>query len=231
MNLQAIEYTRIEVRRALANLSEGTKGQLQAFSEHPPADKNKTPRCGQPLVELEGGEGCGHSLVKALTTPVYVLETRSRRRPFPPMQDLEFSYAPWRRVINSLDDYQQAWIRYCYGFDLNFRYQTLMCQHVWNEFQNFRVEKKLQSRVVKKLVGLVWLAAQEVAAARSNDTYKEYAGAALARMMSVDRSTWLRVYASHWSRFKAAFVELDAQALQTILIRREGLEVDNALEM
>lgn len=56
MNLQAIEYTRIEVRRALANLSEGTKGQLQAFSEHPPADKNKTPRCGQPLIELEGGE-------------------------------------------------------------------------------------------------------------------------------------------------------------------------------
>lgn len=231
MNLQDIEYTRIEVRRALANLSEGTKGQLQAFSEHPPADKNKTPRCGQPLIELEGGEGCGHSLVKALTTPVYVLETRSRRRPFPPMQDLEFSYAPWRRVINSLDDYQQAWIRYCYGFDLNFRYQTLMCQHVWNEFQNCRVEKKLQARVVKKLVGLVWLAAQEVAAARSNDTYKEYAGAALARMMSVDRSTWLRVYASHWARFKAAFVELDTQALQTILIRREGLEVANALEM
>ncbi|EHG7584042.1 bacteriophage antitermination protein Q [Citrobacter sp. Cs237] len=231
MNLQAIEYTRIEVRRALANLSEGTKGQLQAFSEHPPADKNKTPRCGQPLIELEGGGGCGRSLVRALTTPFYVLETRSRRRPLPPMQDLEFSYAPWRRVINSLDDYQQAWIRYCYGFDLNFRYQTLMCQHVWNGFQNCRIEKKLQSRVVKKLVSLVWLAAQEVAAARSNDTYKEYAGAALARMISVNRSTWLRVYASHWARFKAAFVELDAQALQTILIRREAMDVANALEM
>jgi nitroimidazol reductase NimA-like FMN-containing flavoprotein (pyridoxamine 5'-phosphate oxidase superfamily) len=26
-----------------------------------------------------------------------------------------------------------AWVRYCYGFDLNFRYQTLMCQHVWTE--------------------------------------------------------------------------------------------------
>lgn len=83
----------------------------------------------------------------------------------------------------------------------------------------------------KKLVSLVWLAAQEVAAARSNDTYKEYAGAALARMISVNRSTWLRVYASHWARFKAAFVELDAQALQTILIRREAMDVANALEM
>ncbi|AXF75509.1 bacteriophage antitermination protein Q [Erwinia tracheiphila] len=231
MNLQAIEYTRIEVRRALANLSEGTKGQLQAFSEHPPADKNKTPRCGQPLVELEDGEGCGRSVVKALTSPVYVLETRSRRRPLPPIQDCEFNYAPWRRVINSLDEHQQAWIRYCYGFDLNFRYQTLMCQHVWNEFLNCRVEKKLQSRVMKKLVGLVWLAAQEVAAARSNDTYKEYAGAALARMLSVDRSTWLRVYAVYWAKFKAAFEALDTHALQTIFIRHEGLEVANALEM
>lgn len=41
MNLQELEYTRIELRRALADLSGSTKGQLQAFSEHPPADKNK----------------------------------------------------------------------------------------------------------------------------------------------------------------------------------------------
>lgn len=231
MNLQAIEYIRNEVKRALANLSEGTKGQLQAFSEHPPADKKNTRRRGQHLIELEGGEGCGRTVVAALTAPVYVMETRNRRRPFPPIQDLEFSYSPWRRVINSLDDYQQAWIRYCYGFDLNFRYQTLICQHVWNEFQSCREEKKLQTRVEKKLVGLVWLAAQEVAAARSNDTFKEYAGAALARMVSVERSTWLRVYAPHWAKFKVAFAELDTHALQTILIRREGLEVDNVLEM
>jgi hypothetical protein len=231
MNLQNLEYTRVEVRRALLNYSEGTKGQLQAFSEHPPADKNAFPRRGQPLIELEGGKGCGRSVVKALTTPVYVMETRSRRRPLPPMQDIELSYAPWRRVINSLDSHQQAWIRYCYGFDLNFKYQSLMCEHVWNEFQKCRVEKKLQSRVVKKLVGLVWLAAQEVAAGRKNDSYQEYAGAALARMMSVDRSTWLRVYAGHWSKFKAAFEDLDNSTLQTIFIKHEGLEVANEMEM
>jgi hypothetical protein len=231
MNLQAIEYTRVEVRHALLDLSGGTKGQLQAFSEHPPADKNKSPRRNQNVIELEGGEGCGRSFAKALTTPVYVLETRSRRRAFPPIQDLEFHYAPWRRVINSLEEYQQAWIRYCYGFDLNFKYQTLMCQHVWNEFQNCQVERKLQSRVVKKLLGLVWLAAQEVAATRNNDTYREYAGAALARMMSVDRSTWLRVYAAHWAKFKAAFAELDNQTLHTIFIRHEEVDVPSEQEM
>lgn len=81
MNLQELEYTRIELRRALADLSGSTKGQLQAFSEHPPADKNKYPR-HHPEIVMEGGEGCGSKVVKTLATPFYVLETRSRRRPF-----------------------------------------------------------------------------------------------------------------------------------------------------
>ena len=35
MNLQNLEYTRIEVRRALLDLSGATKGQLEAFIENP----------------------------------------------------------------------------------------------------------------------------------------------------------------------------------------------------
>ncbi|HBR0006126.1 TPA: bacteriophage antitermination protein Q [Klebsiella aerogenes] len=217
MNLQNLEYTRIEVRRALQNLSGATKGQLEAFSENPPADKNKSPRQPHHIVDLDGGIGCGRSVVKALTTPVYVMENRSRSRPMPPINDIEFSYSPWRRAVNQLDSHQQAWVRYCYGFDLNFHYQTLMCQHVWTEYQNYLETKPLQSRVIKKLVGLVWLAAQEVAASCNNYAYKKYAGAALARMVSVERSTWLRVYSGHWEAFKKAFKEMDTLSLTYIL--------------
>jgi hypothetical protein len=73
-------------------------------------------------------------------------------------------------------------------------------------------------------VGLVWLAGQEVAATRNNETYKAYAGAALARMVSVDRSTWKRVYAGHWDRLKTAFVEMDSNALQHIYSHHEQIE-------
>lgn len=230
MNLQELEYTRIELRRALADLSGANKGQLQAFSEHPPADKNKYPR-HHPEIVMEGVQGCGSKVVKTLATPLYVMETRSRRRPLPPMNDAEFASSAWRRSVNGLGEHLQAWVRYCYGYDLSFRYQTLMCQYVWVQFQHQQGTKKLQDRVTKKLVGLVWLAAQEVAASRNNDTYQEYAGAALARMVSVERSTWLRVYAVHWAAFKAAFVEMDSLALCESLARYEEYEEVKVVEM
>jgi len=230
MNLQELEYTRIELRRALADFSGSMKGQLQAFSEHPPADKNKYPRY-HPEIVMEGGEGCGSKVVKTMATPLYVLETRSRRRPLPPMKDAEFTSSAWRRSVNGLGEHLQAWVRYCYGYDLSFRYQTLMCQYVWAQFQHQQGSKKLQGRVTKKLVGLIWLAAQDVAASRNNDTYQEYAGAALARMLSVERSTWLRVYAAHWAEFKASFVEMDSLALCESLARYEEYEELKVVKM
>ncbi|MFX4311561.1 antitermination protein [Enterobacter sp. 63] len=230
MNFQELEYIRIELRRALADFSGSSKGQLQAFSEHPPADKNKYPR-HHPEIVMEGGQGCGSKVVQTLATPLYVMETRSRRRPLPPMRDAEFASSAWRRSVNGLGEHLQAWVRYCYGYDLTFRYQTLMCQYVWSQFQHQQGTKKLQERVTKKLIGLVWLAAQEVAASRNNDTYQEYAGAALARMVSVERSTWLRVYSAHWSAFKAAFVEMDRLALCESLSRYEEFEEVKEAEM
>lgn len=229
MNEQNLNYVRNELRRALLDLSGGTKGQLEAFSENPLADKNATPRRCVNLVELEGESGT--RFVNSLSAPLYVLETRSRRRPMPPIKDMEFESAPWRRAVNSLNEHQQAWLRYCYGFDLSYKHQVMMCEHVWNNYQKCQVDNPLQSRVIKKLIGLVWLAGQEVAAMRSNETYKDYAGAALARMVSVDRSTWLRVYSGHWAALKAAFADLDEYALSLALDHFEDEGVLKVVEM
>lgn len=226
MNQQDLNFVRIELRRALPDQSGGAKGQLEAFSEHPPADKNATPRRGIHLVELEGDKG--PRFVESLSAPLYVLETRSRRRPMPLIKDAEFESAPWRRAVSALSGYQQAWLRYCYGFDLSYEHQVMMCEYVWNTYQKCLGENSLQERVVKKLIGLVWLAGQEIAAARNNETYKDYAGAALARMVSVDRSTWLRVYSEHWAGLKAAFTQLDESALAMAL---EYYESEEALKV
>lgn len=215
MNPQLLEYARVELTRALTDNSGKTKGQLQAFSENPLADKNRNPRRPVHTVELDDGQG-GTRSVKAENSALYVLETRSRRRPLPPINDYEFAGASWRRAVNSLSEHEQAWLKYCYGFDLTFRYQTLICEVIWNGHQKY-LPTGLLNKTKKRLISLIWLAAQDVAATRNNKTYKEYAGAALARLMSVNRSTWLRVYAPHWAHFKRAFNEMDTVALQNTL--------------
>ncbi|HDT2078310.1 TPA: antitermination protein [Enterobacter roggenkampii] len=217
MDPQLIEYARIELTYALMDNSGKTKGQLQAFCEHPPADKDRNPRKPIHVVELDNGRG-GVRCVKAENSAVYVLETRSRRRPLPPINDNEFSAAPWRRAVNMLPEHEQAWLRYCYGFDLTFRYQTMICEAIWNGHQH-ALPPGLLKKTKKRIISLVWLAVQEVAAQQMNDTYKQYAGALLATHLGVSRSTWCEVYAPHWKMLKSAVELLDLESLSSVLVR------------
>lgn len=215
MTPQLLEYARIELTRALMDNSGKTKGQLQAFCEHPPAEKDRCPRKHIHMVEFEDGRR-----VKAQNTSLYVLETRSRRRPLPPINDYEFAAAPWRRAVNLLPEHAQAWLRYCYGFDLTFRYQTLICEVIWNEHQK-HLPAGLLKKTKKRIVSLVWLAVQDVAAGHMNETYKEYAGALLASQLGVSRSTWCEIYGPHWKLLKKAVTELDQLSLEAVINCRQ----------
>jgi len=215
MNAQQLEYVRIQLRAALVDDSGGTKGQLEAFAEHPPADKNRNPRKQVHMVELDNGRG-GVRRVKAENTALYVLETRSRRRPMPPIRDKAFSSCAWRRAVLTLGASQQAWIKYCYGFDLSFGYQNEICRYIWETYEKGLAGAKLQKRVKQRLVSLVWLAVQDVVALNNNEIYKEYAASALANLLSVHRDTWYQTYAEPWQDFKALACGLDIQALISI---------------
>jgi hypothetical protein len=219
MDDNLLNYARLEITRALVDTSGGTKGQLQAFSENPPADKNKNPRRPLHTVEVDDGHG-GIRRIKAENSAVYVLETRSRRRPLPPMKDFEFESAPWRRAVNQLPEHEQAWLRYCYGFDLAFKYQTVICEAIWSEHQKY-LPKGLMTKTKKRLIKLVWLAVQDAAARNMNDTYREYAGAALAALMEISRSTWCEIYGPHWQLMKNTVDELDRRSLQEVLNRKQ----------
>ncbi|MBU9866798.1 bacteriophage antitermination protein Q [Rahnella aceris] len=212
---QHLEYVRAALKFALMDLSGGTKGQLQAFSENPPADKNRLPRQLVHTVQLDGGRS-----VRAERTPTHATETRTRRRPAPPMNEFEFSSCAWRRAVNTLPGHQNSWIRYCYGADLKFQHQETICKAVWDAYQK-HLPAGLLKKTQKRLISMVWLAAQDVAAKNKNDAYKEYAGAALATLMSISRSTWCEIYAEHWRQLKAAFEALDAAALSAVLRRVE----------
>ncbi|EOL9120191.1 bacteriophage antitermination protein Q [Enterobacter ludwigii] len=213
MNAQQLEYVRIQLRAALVDDSGSTKGQLEAFAENPPADKDRNPRKPVHVVELEDGRK-----VQAENSALYVLETRSRRRPMPPIRDTAFCSSAWRRAVLKLDASQQAWIRYCYGFDLNFGFQREICRHVWENYEKQFVAAKLQRRVRERLIQLVWLAAQDAAAKNRNETYKEYAGSALGRLVGATQQAWSKTYAAHWERLKHAFQLLDEYSLYAVTV-------------
>ena len=212
MNEQQLEYVRINLRAALLDSSGGTKGQLEAFAEHPPADKQRNPRKPVHIVALDDGRG-GIRHVKAENSALYVLETRSRRRPLPPINEYEFAAAPWRRAVNLLSEHEQAWVRYCYGHNPDFKLQTLICQHVWETYEKELVGIKLQKRVRLRLISLVWLAVQDAAAKNKNEEYREYAATVLANLLSINRDTWYQTYAAPWRLLKSITTSLDEEVL------------------
>lgn len=75
----------------------------------------------------------------------------------------------------------------------------------------------MQRRVSRKIVPLVWLAVQEVAASNRNDIYQHVAGNILANYLNVNRSTWIRIYADYWSELKDLVVNLDLAALVSVV--------------
>jgi len=73
------------------------------------------------------------------------------------------------------------------------------------------------AKTKKRLIKLVWLAVQDVAAKNMNESYKEYTGAALASLMDFSRSTWCEIYGPHWQLMKHTVDELECHALQEVL--------------
>ncbi|MEH3883315.1 bacteriophage antitermination protein Q, partial [Enterobacter roggenkampii] len=110
MNAQQLEYVRIQLRAALVDDSGGTKGQLEAFAEHPPANKNKNPRQQVHVVELDNGRG-GVRRVKAENSALYVLETRRRSSSTSLIRERAFQNCKWRRAVSKLSKAQQSWVR------------------------------------------------------------------------------------------------------------------------
>lgn len=210
MDENILNFARIELRAALMDKLGKNKGQLEAFRENSPADKTRKIK---PIHTIELDDG---RVVKAENRALYVLETRTRRRPLPPIDDNDLAAAPWRRAVNALMPHQQAWLRYCYGFDLAFKHQIAICEAVWSEFEK-SLPSGLLRKTKKRLIELAWLAVQDVAATRGNETYQEYAGAELARQLGVSRSTWCEVYRPHWQGLKDSVSAMDEVALAEVL--------------
>lgn len=134
----------------------------------------------------------------------------------PPIKNSAFSSTKWRRAVYKLNNNEQAWVKYCYGYNLDYKFQVEICEMVWCDFFKSNPGLKLQKRVEKNVMRLVWLAVQDVAAKKRNDSYTQYAGGLLSSMLTVNRSTWSRVYARYWGSLKKIVDSLDSVVLTKI---------------
>ncbi|MHA1043283.1 bacteriophage antitermination protein Q [Enterobacter ludwigii] len=215
MNAQQLEYVRIQLRSALADESGGTKGQLEAFAEHPPADKNLNPRKQVHVVELDNGCG-GVRRVKAENSALYVLETRRRSSSTSLIRERAFQKCKWRRAVSKLSKAQQSWVRYCYGYDLDYDYQKKICESIWSIYLSQQKEVKIQSRVKRKLLALTWLAIQERARVVGGKTYN-LSNRVLSERLDIARQTWFEIYALRWADLQKIVSDFDEFTLEELL--------------
>ncbi|TKI02154.1 bacteriophage antitermination protein Q [Martelella alba] len=203
-----IEYIREKLTAALADIQGLTKGQLTAFEELPLTRttryKRHRPREGRVCSERD---------------PIYCPETRVRKCAPAPIDPLTFAMSSYRRAVGELKSYEVAWIRYCYGGDLEYTYQIQICQYIWSEYRKETAGQKITEKVRSRLASLVWLAVQ-TSVWHFTARGRAYGTAELAMLVGVSKSTWSETYSRHWAGLMGICRKLDEWALFTIITKR-----------
>jgi hypothetical protein len=207
MNQQYLEYVRGALSIALADIWRTGKGQLAAFEESAMANTTRIKRKRVRIVEVGG------RMVSQDTDPINCTETRARKKPFPPLEELTYSTSSWRRAVGMLEPHKEAWIRYCYANDLKFTGQVIICRYVWEQMQAGQ-KVKITAKVSKRVESLVWLAVQQVAHTKGAAQAEEYSHTRLAELSGVSKSTWSETYSGHWNKLLSLAESLDAEALR-----------------
>ena len=222
MNHQYLEYVRESLIAATADYSGNTKGQLEAFAEHPLVRITRYKRRRPRIVEV------GNRKVVAYTDPVLSTETRSRRAPFPLIEPTTYSSSYWRRALLALDEHQKAWLLWNYSENIAFEYQVTITRWAWAEFKAQLGAKKIAWKTMERLKTLIWLAAQD--AKNEISGRQTYPYQKLAELVGVTKSTWSEILLPHWLDMRAIFTTLDTAALYLVSRSRSQQKATNYVQ-
>ncbi|HHY0904796.1 TPA: bacteriophage antitermination protein Q [Salmonella enterica] len=154
------------------------------------------------------------------TDPVYVLETARNKKQKDMITPEAYGTASWRRAINSLDDYEKAWILYCYGGEHTYMNHMLICEYIWLQMHNrLRASRKLTTddmtgNLITLASIMTWNAAQLMS---GKDNAEIVAATYAAQEIRVKASAWSQNYKKHWKFMYDKCAELDHMALENLL--------------
>ncbi|MEH3883067.1 bacteriophage antitermination protein Q, partial [Enterobacter roggenkampii] len=121
--------------------------------------------------------------------------------------------------MNMMISYQElvrTFLRYCYGYDLDYDYQKNICESIWFIYLSQQKEVKIQSRVKRKLLALTWLAIQERARVVGGKTYN-LSNRVLSERLDIARQTWFEIYALRWAELQKIVSDFDELTLEELL--------------
>ncbi|EGG5311414.1 hypothetical protein HJ617_005323 [Salmonella enterica] len=214
MTPQTITWVRNNVIFALNCGGKPQRGQLAAFEGFARATSKRYGRHRERTLKIGNRWYCRD------TDPVYVLETaRSKKQP-DIITPEEFSSASWRRAIYSLDDYEKAWILYCYGGKQTYMNHMLICEYIWLQMHDRlrSLGKRVTDDMMGNLIALVGLAVWNAGQVMSGKGNSEiFAPSYAAQEVGVSASTWCKYYKQHWKFMYDKCAELDYDALEKLM--------------
>lgn len=201
------EYVRDQLRTALCDLPLGQKGQIAIMSDMAAGDEF-TDRPKRTVVS-------GGSAVQIDAEPVRYREGKKYKQNKPLILETAFRSGIWRQAVNKLPDPQLAWAKYCYGEDLSFDHQLIICKEIWNRFLVRELEargKKIAIKTQKKLQALVLLAVQ-VTVGLIRGPRLEYSNAKLSQLLGIKPNNFQGHYLPRWSLLLAVCADLDNEVI------------------
>ncbi|EEP9142053.1 hypothetical protein HBD75_001515 [Salmonella enterica] len=211
---QTITWVRNNVIFALNCGEKPQRGQLAAFEGFARATSKRYGRHRERTLKIGNRWYCRD------TDPVYVLETARNKKQKDMITQEAYSTASWRRAINSLDDYEKAWILYCYGGEHTYMNHMLICEYLWLQMHDrLRASRK---RITDDMTGnlialagiMTWNAAQLIS---EREGAQIFASTYAAQEIGVKANSWSQNYKKHWQFMYNKCAELDQASLEKLM--------------
>lgn len=211
---QTITWVRNNVIFALNCGEKPRQGQLAAFEGFARATSKRYGRHRERTLKIGNRWYCRD------TDPVYVLETARNKKQKDMITPEAYGTASWRRAINSLDDYEKAWILYCYGGEHTYMNHMLICEYLWLQMHNrLRASRKrttddMTGNLITLASIMTWNAGQLIS---EREGAQVFASTYAAQEIGVKANSWSQNYKKHWQFMYNKCAELDQASLEKLM--------------
>lgn len=201
------EYVRDQLRTALYDLPLGQRGQIAIMSDMAGGDSFTE----KPTRLVASGE----SAVQIEAEPIRYRLGKKYKQNSPLIMEATYKSGIWRQAVNKLPDQQVAWAKYCYGEELKFDHQLIICKEIWDRFlksENETRSKKMTDKMQLKLRALVLLAVQ-VTVGKIRGPRLEYTNVDLSQLLGIKPNNFQGNYLPRWSQLLAVCEGLDNEVI------------------